>query len=118
MRILSLVGKDLDTYPIEGTEVPVGFEFKQYGLGGISSVPTKRTSPAQLLVEWPDPSSRLFSTTPANATLTFIFNIAPEDLIVSQHRVVTDGNVVKETNTKLPFLFRMENRLSRKLLML
>lgn len=94
VRVLPLAGRDLNTYPIEGTKVPVGFEFKQYRLGGTPSVTTERNLPAQLLVEWPDTSSRLFSSTPANATLTFIFDILPEDLIVSQGRVGTDGNVV------------------------
>lgn len=94
VKILSLTGRNLNTYPIEGTEVPMGFVFSQYGLGDISSVTTERTQPAELLVEWPDTSKRLFSSTPANAILTFIFDIAPEDLTVSDGRVVTDGNVV------------------------
>ena len=94
VRILPLAGRDLNIYPTEGTEVPVGFEFKQYGLGDISSVTTEPVPSAQLLVEWPDTSKRLFSSTPANAILTFIFDIAPEDLTVSEGRVVVDGNVV------------------------
>ena len=94
VRILPLAGKDLDTYPIEGTEVPVGYEFKQYGLGGISSVTTERTPPAQLLVEWPDTSSRLFSSTPANAILTFIFDRVPRDITVSHGHFITDADSV------------------------
>ena len=94
VRLLSLTGRDLNTYPIRGTEVPADFTFRQYKLGNSSSVTTEPAPSAQLLVEWPDPSGRLSSSTPANATLTFIFDIAPEDLIVSHGRVVTDGNVV------------------------
>ena len=94
VKILSLAGRDLNTYPLEGTEVPVDFPFSQYKLGDISSVTTEPEPPAELLVEWPNTSKRLFSSTPANAILTFIFDIAPEDLTVSEGRVVPDGNVV------------------------
>lgn len=94
VKILSLTGRNLNTYPIEGTEVPVDFAFSQYKLGDVASVRTEPEPPAKLLVEWPDTSKRLFSSTPANAILTFIFDIAPEDLTVSAGRVVTDGNMV------------------------
>ena len=94
VRILPLSGKDLNTYPIEGTEVPVGFEFKQYGLGGISSVTTERTPSAQLLVDWPRSGGGLFDSLPANAILTFIFDRTPEDITVSHGNFITDANRV------------------------
>lgn len=91
VRILSLSGRDLNTYPLEGTEVPVGFEFKQYGLGSISSVSTERIS-TQLLVDWPRSSGSLFASVPANAILTFIFDRTPKDITVSHQNFITDAN--------------------------
>ncbi len=93
VRILPLVGKNLNTYPIEGTEVPVGYEFQQYGLGGIPSVSTQASS-AQLLVDWPRSDGSLFASLPANAILTFIFDREPEDITVSHGNFITDANRV------------------------
>lgn len=93
VRILPLKGTDLNIYPLGGTEVPVGFEFKQYGLGSISSVTTERIS-TQLLVDWPRSGGGIFSKLPANAILTFIFNRAPEDITVSHGNFIMDGNMV------------------------
>ena len=93
VRILSLAGKDLDTYPIEGTEVPAGYEFKQYGLGGISSVRTAQAS-TQLIVDWPRSGGGPLDALPANAILTFIFDRAPEDITVSHGNFITDANRV------------------------
>ena len=94
VRILPLAGKDLNTYPIEGTEVPVGYEFKQYGLGDISSVRTEPVSAARLLVDWPRSSGSPFASLPANAILTFIFDRAPKDITVSHGNFITDENRV------------------------
>ena len=94
VRVLPLAGRDLHTYPIEGTDVPVGFEFKQYRLGGIPSVTTEPTSSAQLLVDWPRSDGSLFASLPANAVLTFIFDRAPKDITVSHGNFITDGNTV------------------------
>ena len=91
VRILPLAGRDLNTYPLEGTEVPVGFEFKQYRLGDISSVTTERI-PTQLLVDWPRSNGSLTASLPANAILTFIFDREPEDLTVSHRNFITDAN--------------------------
>ncbi|RKU20929.1 hypothetical protein C6503_05455 [Candidatus Poribacteria bacterium] len=93
VRILSLAGKNLDTYPIEGTEVPVGYEFKQYRLGGISSVRTAQVS-TQLIVDWPRSGGGPLDSLPANAILTFIFDRAPEDITVSHGNFITDANRV------------------------
>ncbi len=93
VRILSLSGRDLNTYPLEGTEVPTGFEFKQYGLGSNSSVSTEQIS-TQLLDDWPRSRGSLFASVPANAILTFIFNRAPEDVTVSHGNFIIDGNMV------------------------
>ena len=93
VRVLSLAGKNLGTYPIEGTEVPVGYEFKQYGLGGISSVRTAQLS-TQLIVDWPRSGGGPFNSLPANAILTFIFNRAPEDITVSHGNFITEANWV------------------------
>lgn len=92
VRILPLAGRDLNTYPIEGTEVPVGFEFKQYELGGVSSVTTEPTSAAQLLVDWPRSGGGILSALPANAILTFIFDRVPKDITVSHGNFTTDAN--------------------------
>ena len=91
VRVLPLAGRNLNTYPIEGTEVPVGFEFKQYGLGDISSISTQASS-TQLLVDWPRSSGSLFASLPANAILTFIFDGEPEDITVSHRNFITDAN--------------------------
>ena len=91
VRILPLTGRDLNTYPLEGTEVPVGFEFKQYGLGSISSVSTERIS-TQLLVDWPRSGGGTFSALPANAILTFIFDRTPKDITVSHGNFIIDAN--------------------------
>ena len=93
VRVLPLVGRDLNTYPLEGTEVPVGFEFKQYGLGDISSISTQASS-AQLLVDWPRSDGSLFASLPANAILTFIFDREPEDITVSHGNFITNANRV------------------------
>ena len=93
VRILPLTGRDLNTYPIEGTEVPVGFEFKQYGLGGISSVKTQASS-AQLIVDWPRSNGSPLASLPANAILTFIFDRDPKDITVSHGNFITDANRV------------------------
>lgn len=92
VKIRTLVGIDLNAYPIEGSEVPAGFTFSQYKVGEASSVTVEPAPPARLLDEWPRSSN--FRSIPANATLTFIFDIAPEDITVSHGKVVTDDNVV------------------------
>lgn len=94
VRILSLAGKNLDTYPIEGTEVPVGYEFKQYGLGGISSVRTAQASAAELIVDWPRSNGSPLASLPANAILTFIFDRDPKDITVSHGNFIMDANRV------------------------
>ena len=91
VSILPLSGRNLNNYPLEGTEVPVGFKFKQYGLGDISSASTNRIL-TQLLVDWPRSGGGIFSALPANAILTFIFDREPEDLTVSHRNFITDAN--------------------------
>ena len=95
VKIRTLAGIDLNAYPIEGSEVPEDFAFSQYKVGEASSVTVEPAPPAQLaqlLDEWP--RSSIFRSIPANATLTFIFDIVPEDITVSHGKVVTDDNVV------------------------
>ena len=91
VRILPLSGRNLNTFSLEGTEVPVGFDFKQYGLGDLSSVTTKRIL-TQLLVDWPRSSGSPSASLPANAILTFIFDREPEDITVSHRNFITDAN--------------------------
>ena len=91
VSILPLIGRNLNNYPLEGTEVPVGFKFKQYGLGDISSASTNRIL-TQLLVDWPRSNGSITASLPANAILTFIFDREPEDLTVGHRNFITDAN--------------------------
>lgn len=102
IKILSLAGRDLNVYPIEGTEVTVGFAFSQYKLGDVSSVKTENAPWAQLSVALPRSSGSLFASVPANATLTFIFDNPPRDVTVSQGDVTTRDNIVT-VNGPFPF---------------
>ena len=94
IKILPLAGRDLNTYPIEGTEVPVGFAFSQYKLGNVSSITTETAPSAQLRIDWPRSDGSIFASVPANAMLTFIFDTAPKDITVSHGNFVTHANMV------------------------
>lgn len=102
VKILSLTGRNLNTYPIEGTEVPAGFAFSQYGLGDLSSTTTEPASSARLLLDWPRSNGSIFASVPANADLTFIFDNAPRDVTVSQGDITTRDNIVT-VNGPFPF---------------